>query len=321
MDERFFRIALSLADGVGPVTYRKILARLAQEGKAVEELFSVNAEFLATEMLLRSNVIKGILNVRESFDDIRATMTTLEEREILAVLENEQDYPERLRLSLRDSAPAVLYCWGNVNLLHEASVGIVGTRQPDEDGLTQARRAARYAVDAQRVVVSGCARGVDSAAHSEALDVGGSTIGVLAQGLLTTRFSELVEAVFDPASCLIVSEFPPRRGWSAGAALGRNRTICALSDALLVVQASGRGGSLECGRAALSLRKPLFAIKHYDALTAGWNGNEKLIGEGACPLTLDSDSGEVDFSPFLSSQRYASRILPHQQRLFPERDE
>ncbi|HNT36345.1 MAG TPA: DNA-processing protein DprA, partial [bacterium] len=284
MDERFFRIALAQADGVGPVTYRKILCQLRVDGKTMHELFEADAGFLTAEMSLKDRVIKGILKVRESLGAIREMTEVLMEREILPLLEEDDLYPRRLCDAFGDWAPPVVYCWGNCELLREASVGIVGSREPDEESLTLARRAARASVRAQRVIVSGCARGVDSAAQMEALDTGGATIGVLAQGLLTRGFSGFAETISDPASCLLLSEFPPYKGWNAGSALARNRTICALSDAVLVVQAAGRGGSLECGLAALRMHKPTLTIEPLDAHAPRWSGNERLINEGAFPL-------------------------------------
>ena len=142
---------------------------------------------------------------------------------------------------------------------------MVGSRNPDEDALELAQKAARELVRAGRVVVSGCAAGVDSAAHREALDAGGNTIGVLSQGILATRTLEAFAATADPSSFLLVSEFPPKRTWDAGAAMSRNRTICALADAVIVIQAGVRGGSQHAGASALKMGKPTFTFAPPDA--------------------------------------------------------
>jgi len=315
MEERDYRVALSFIEGVGPVTYRTVLHRLQEKGLRVEEMFAQDQEFLATELKLRDRIAQSIASLGENLPGISETFDLLDEREIQVVLFDEEFYPKRLLKSMKDSAPPVLYCYGNLDLFSGPSAAVVGSREPDENGLPLARKAGAFLAKEGRVVVSGCARGVDTAAQMEAMDVGGTTIGVLAHGLLSTRSSDMIPESGDRSSCLLVSEFPPTQSWSAGSAMARNKTICALSDAVLVIQASARGGTLACGRSALKMPKPLFVISPQGDLPA-WAGNATLVKEGGFPLEVDEYFSEIDFSPILDERVIRRMKGPEQETLF-----
>lgn len=301
MNEREYKIALSQAEGVGPKNHRTILDDLAARQIPLEDLFQGGEEILCSLPPLhnRDRAVRGIETIRETLDTVREMLEQLEEREVAIVLAEDEVYPSRLRASLGEQAPPVLYCYGNLELFGEPSGAVIGSRHPDEEALELAQRAARELVRAGRVVVSGCASGVDAAAHGEALDAGGNTIGVLSQGILATRTSEAFAGAADASSFLLVSHFPPRQTWNRGAAMSRNRTVCALADAVIVIQAGVRGGSRHAGATALEMAKPTFAIAPRKPARPGWEGNAALLQEGAIPLSVDEESGEVDFSPAL----------------------
>jgi len=80
-------------------------------------------------------------------------------------------------------------------------------------------------------------------------------------------------------------------------AMIRNKTICALSDFVIVIQAAKKGGSISSGNEALKMRKPLFVIAPDSPDRPGYGGNFSLIKKGAYPLDLDRETEEVDFSP------------------------
>ncbi len=322
MNEREYKIALSLVKGVGPVSYRAILARLESEQIPVEDLFQGDEEILTGQLALSrlrqgAQIVQGIIALREDLSEIRETLDLLSERDVTIITMEDEEYPRRLTENLDNQAAPVLYCYGNVDLLGEPSGAIVGSRSPDEDASELSRQAASILVRGGRTVVSGCARGVDAAAHHEALDAGGNTIGVLSQGILATRTLEAFAATADPSSFLLVSEFPPKRTWDAGAAMSRNKTICALADVVIVVQAGERGGTKHAGATALKMGKPVFAISPPSAGLSGWEGNEALMREGALPLGRNEETGDIDFSPVLDPpDRKAAREASEQQTLF-----
>jgi predicted Rossmann fold nucleotide-binding protein DprA/Smf involved in DNA uptake len=122
--------------------------------------------------------------------------------------------------------------------------------------------------------------------HSGALEVGGTTTIVLAEGILHFRLKEkdLPWLGDDPMSrILVISQFPPRVPWKAHNAMARNRTICALSDALVVIESGLQGGTFDAGNTALNLSVPLFCVE-YAQPSESAEGNQYFLKHGAVPL-------------------------------------
>ena len=112
------------------------------------------------------------------------------------------------------------------------------------------------------VVVSGYAKGVDTEAHLSALTAGGSTVAVLAEGIADFRLKQSYGGLPDGAlnRLLVISQFPPRQRWTAGAAMTRNQVIVGLGDAVVVVEAGAGGGTLRAGETALQTGKQLWVL-------------------------------------------------------------
>ncbi len=176
----------------------------------------------------------------------------------LRITPDAPDWPEALEHV--EDPPAALWLRGDRRLLSAwPRIAIVGTRAPTPYGEAQARRFAHTFARAGIGVVSGLARGVDSAAHRAALDAGGATLAVLGSGVdVPWPTGPLTEELL--ARGLVLSEFglgvgPRRHHFPL-----RNRVIAALSAAVLVVEAAGRSGSLVTARFAVDLGLPVFAL-------------------------------------------------------------
>ena len=156
----------------------------------------------------------------------------------------DEGYPDRLREALGDEAPPLLYGCGDRSFLNDGGLAIVGPRAADEELLEYARSVGELAASAGRTVVSGAARGVDRAAMTGALDVGGRTIGVLHSELARAAVQrENRDAVLDER-LLLVSPHDPAARFQRHNAMRRNHYVYALADAALVVDAlKGKGGT------------------------------------------------------------------------------
>jgi DNA processing protein len=133
------------------------------------------------------------------------------------------------------------------------------------------------------LVVSGNAAGVDETAHRAALDADGHTALVLPEGILRFRPRSSIGEMLAGDNAVIVSEFSPKLPWSVQNAMQRNRTICGLVHALIVIEAGTSGGTWEAGQAALSLGVPLFVLDYADPAPSG-KGNPLLLRKGGRPL-------------------------------------
>jgi len=126
-------------------------------------------------------------------------------------------------------------------------------------------------------VISGYAKGVDTATHLAALNMGGSTVIVLAEGFDHFRVKKVFADKFDLDRILVLSQFPPSQPWLAHAAMTRNKVIFGLGCALVVVEAGERGGTLAAGEGALRVGRPVFVLNFGDETPPG---NKILLGKG-----------------------------------------
>ncbi len=171
------------------------------------------------------------------------------------------DAPYPPQLAALADPPPVLYVLGNVELLREAQIAIVGSRHPTAAGRSLAARIASDLATAGLVITSGLARGIDAAAHEAALAAGGRTIAVCGTGLdicYPAQHRALFERIARDG--LLVSEFPPGTPPRAPHFPQRNRVISGLARGVVVVEAAADSGSLITARHALAQGREVFAI-------------------------------------------------------------
>lgn len=155
-----------------------------------------------------------------------------------------------------------LFCAGDLTLLKRPSVSIVGSRAASPHGLARAARLARELVEIGVVVVSGLAKGIDTSAHTSALDKGGHAIAVIGTPLSSVTPVEnasLQETIW--REHLLISPFPEGRKVSPSNFPIRNRVMAALSDATVIVEADDNSGTLHQAVACQWLGRWLFILK------------------------------------------------------------
>lgn len=177
--------------------------------------------------------------------------------------------------------PGRLWIRGHPEILHKTCVAVIGARHASPDGLSAAGEIAYGLAQAGVVVVSGLARGVDSAAHQAALDAGGETIAVLGTGVdrvYPPENRELTERIAERGA--LVTEFPsgsPPEDWHFPR---RNRIISGLSKAVVVVEAREKSGSLITARLAADQGRDVMAVP--GTFVGGRNrGANALLRDGA----------------------------------------
>jgi DNA processing protein len=230
-----------------------------------------------------SNLLRGLLNIDEvqaaevkkplqdrRYETLRSSMITLVD----------PDYPPILKEIV--DPPLALHVRGDRSLLARHAIAIVGSRRASPYAVNAAKHlAAPLASEAKLVVVSGLARGVDAAAHEAALDAGGTTIAVLGTGI-DLVYPKSNRALFRRIENegLIVSEFPPGTPPLAQNFPIRNRIISGLSLGTIIVEATGRSGSLITARTAAEQGREVFAVPG-SIFAKGTEGTHRLIQYGA----------------------------------------
>jgi DNA processing protein len=206
-----------------------------------------------------------------------------------AVRRSDAEYP--VRLSRLPDPPSPLYVRGEVPVA--PAVAVVGSRRCTRYGSAMARTIAKSIASAGWTVVSGLARGIDTAGHLGALDGGGTTVAVLGSGIdvwypASNRL--LGERILEAGA--VVSEYPAGTTPAPWRFPARNRIIVGLSDAVVVVEAAERSGALITARLAMELGVEVFAVPgDLDRETS--RGTNRLIADGAHPIVASSEVVEA----------------------------
>ncbi len=209
-------------------------------------------------------------------------ISELIKREINILDKEEPEYP--LRLKETGSPPKRIYCIGGLPDDDRPSVAIIGARNCSGYGRQMAREFAMEIAGAGIQVISGMATGIDGIAQNGALAAGGKSFAVLGGGVdicYPKENSRLYEALLDNGG--VISEHEPGTEPIARFFASRNRIISALSDAVLVIEARRRSGTLITVGFALDQGKDVYALpgRVNDSLSCGCN---ELIKDGAYPL-------------------------------------
>lgn len=206
----------------------------------------------------------------------------LAEKGIRFITHLDPDYPSRL-LSMYDF-PAALYVKGDLPKEDEPAAAIIGARECSAYGRQTAEHMAKELAEAGVTIISGLARGIDGAGHKGALDGGGKTFAVLGCGvnICYPRSNYSLYTQIGEQGGLI-SEYPPDTPPLARNFPMRNRIISGLSDAVLVIEARKKSGSLITAQTGLDQGKDIYAVpgRITDSLSEGCN---QLIASGAFVL-------------------------------------
>lgn len=230
-----------------------------------------------------SKLLQGLLNI----DEVQAAEVKkpLQDRRYESLRDSvitllDPDYPPLLKEII--DPPLALHVRGDRSLLARHAIAIVGSRRASPYAVNAAKHLATpLASEALLVVVSGLARGVDAAAHEAALDAHGTTIAVLGTGI-DVVYPKSNRALFRRIENegLIVSEFPPGTPPLSQNFPIRNRIISGLSLGTVIVEATGRSGSLITARTAAEQGREVFAVPG-SIFSKGTEGTHRLIQYGA----------------------------------------
>lgn len=269
-----------LAQGAGDAVVKRI-AKLSQAtGTTADDIVGLPSRQLSDALKISEDVSLAISNSREG---ALALQDKLWEQGIELLWINDARYPIRVRATLGEDAPPLLFARGNLELLRLPAVGFCGSRHASDRGLRVTETCARALAREHVCVVSGYAHGVDTSAHRASLDEGGSTILVLVDGILRFEFKREIVDLVTMQNHLVISQFPPCLTWQSHNAMKRNLTIIGLCDALILVESRMKGGTFAAGTAALEHRHPLFVIDFADPGPTA-EANPYFIKRGGAPI-------------------------------------
>ena len=264
-EDRLDRLRLLRSRRVGPATYHRLLEAHGTAAQALRALPAMAQD-------------AGLPRYAPCSEPAaRAEIRAARQAGARAVFLHEPDYPPALR-DVAD-APPMLWACGDLALARRPAVAIVGARDASSLGVRMARALARGLAEAGFAIVSGLARGVDAVAHQAALERG--TIAVTAGGcdvVYPPQNEALMGRIAERG--LIVSEQPMGLAPQARHFPRRNRIVSGLAQAVIVVEAATRSGTLITARAALDQGREVLAVPGhpFDGRASGCNA---LIRDGA----------------------------------------
>jgi DNA processing protein len=271
MDETFDLLTTALLPGVGPRTARDLAARGA--------LAAVLARPEDHGDLL-SEPARRALRDGSARRRAERELAAAHGRGVRIVGRDEPDFPAWLRRIY--DPPPVLYVRGRLVAGEgEKALSVVGSRAASPQGLALARAVGRDLAAAGLTVVSGLARGIDTAAHRGSLDAHGRTVAVLGSGLdriYPEENTDLAEAIARDGA--VVSEFPLGSPPDRKHFPRRNRLIAGWGRAVVVVEARAKSGALSTARAALEEGRDVMAVPGHPS-HEGSAGTNELIRDGA----------------------------------------
>lgn len=266
------------------ITTRK-KAELLRLFNSPAEIYKADAIELAKTGVLNRDNITAVLS-KEYRDTVDRTIEEIDKKNINVITLNSSTYPELLK-NICDP-PVCLYVKGKLHA-DELSIAVVGSRRASGYGITVARKISGELAQSNICVISGMARGIDTAAHVGALSVKGRTIAVLGCGIdlvYPPENKKLMEQIIEYGA--VISEYPPGVEPAPHHFPVRNRIVSGMSVGVLVVEAGEKSGSLITAQLALEQGRDVYALPG-NVISINSKGTNKLIQDGAKLVTSVQD--------------------------------
>ena len=273
-EARLAWLALTLTPGMGPTRCSRVMQRVGDAARlfslGLTELEAAGMSAASAQFVFDGRARSAAMKELDATREQHATLLT----------PDDSDYPEGL-LQIYDP-PSVLWVRGNPALLNRPGIAVVGTRHPSPYGAGMAQMLSRDLAQRGLTIMSGMARGVDTAAHKGALEAGAPTIAVWGTGIDVIYPKEnkrLAEDIVASGGAIItefpVGTFPAPQNFPI-----RNRTLSGMSIGVLVVEAAEYSGTRITARCALEQGRDVYAVPGNATSKNAWGPNT-LIKQGA----------------------------------------
>lgn len=275
VDELKHWITLWRVSGVGPKSFQKLLTNIGDPSTVLSSNLATLTKAGISDKLANS-VLDNKTNQETAAPDIE-WLNAAENHHIITL--QCPAYPTLLkRIS---DPPPLLYVHGNLSLLNDPQIAIIGSRNPTQSGINNAYEFAKHLGQTGFCITSGLALGIDGTAHTGALEMNTPTIAIIATGInrvYPAKHREMAHKIVESGA--IVTEFPIGTQPKSGNFPRRNRIISGLSYGTLVVEAAQQSGSLITARLAMEQNREVFAIPGsiHNPLARGCH---QLIKQGA----------------------------------------
>jgi len=269
-----------------------IIVQLFEQGKSVIDFFESEYSVWEDKYQLNKSEVELFLNAKNELSNYAFMVEDLLEQGYNILPITSQDYSPTLKKNLgRTYAPPVIYTKGNLQIMKEKSVAIVGSRKANDNSLEFTDNVAKNASKDYKVVVSGFAKGVDKQALDSALKYKGQSIIVLPQGIATFQsgFKKYYKQIIE-GDVLVLSTFYPKAPWSVQLAMARNPIIYGLASEIYVAESSEKGGTWSGVMDGLRKGRTIYVRKPNPREQ---NANNILISKGG--KAVDVAGNQIDY--------------------------
>lgn len=308
-------IGVSLDSNLKPFTvvqWSNLAEKLVENDLRPRHLFDIEKEEVAGKMGLGDDEIERILRLLNRSGNIAVEISNLSNQGINILTRADQIYPSSLKEKLKKYAPPILYYAGNLSLLENPGVAVVGSRDIDNHGIEFTKKLAQRVTGDGLNIVSGGARGVDSIAEQVANDSDGTTVIVVSDTMEQRIQKKEVRMAIARKNSLILSPFRPDMPFRPYAAMERNKYVYALADYVVIVAAEHKKGGTWNG--AEENRKKGWVPMFVRACDKMPSGNQTLLKDGSVhPITIEDilqteESIDRWFSTRVSEETHKQRV-------------
>lgn len=241
------------------------------------KLLNMDKESIINSIKIREEEADRIVNLLSRGANIAFLLEDLSRKGISIVTRSDIEYPKKLKSTLKKYSPPILFYCGDLSLANKIGIGIVGSRNIDDEGIKFTQLLAKKAVEEKLVVFSGGAKGVDEISETTALNNQGYVVSILADSLSKKIMSKAIRDNILSGKQLLLTANNPDAPFSVANAMNRNKYIYALSNGTFVVASDYNKGGTWAGAVE--------NIKNGWVNTFVWNnnkyiGNTELIKKG-----------------------------------------
>lgn len=277
---------LAVTEDIKPLNsaeYSKLAITLRENQMEPYDLLSLSKEELSSRLFLDINLLNRIEKLISRSANITFELDKLYRIGIKIVTRADNQYPKILKNKIKHYCPPLFYYAGNLELTKQPLIGMVGSRKIDDVDIEFTTQIVKKIINQNMGVVSGGAKGIDSTATIEALNIGGYAVEYLSNGLQQKiKKLEIIQAIRDD-KLLILSETNPKSRFDVGFAMKRNKYIYGTSQATIVVKSDFNKGGTWAG-AIENLNKKNNWSKIYCWNNPNYKGNIELIKKNALPI-------------------------------------
>ena len=292
-------IALSELKGIGPAFIKKVVSK--------NTFATPNTIQVIKDIITANNKQFDDDTIHEAIERAKDIVFKCKEEGIIIIEFTSEYYPTLLK-EIKDP-PSVIYCKGNLDLLYNKTVCIIGTREPNENAVKISERIGSFYSNTNWAICNGLAEGVDNFSIKSKEKIHNKVIGILAGGLnyntkktLLKKTAENAEKTIESGG-LLISEMPPDKKEDTFTIVKSCRIQAGLSNGLILIQSSLEGGSRFTTKSFCETQRPIAVINPFksDFDLPNYNANREII--------LNSKKGISKFTELKEDKIQTSKIF------------